>query len=268
MTTDDDGDSDTDADDQYVCGAETAHTDAPCQFPVSAPDGRCGNHPPDGSGPADGVGSGDSDHSKGGDPDADVQARTPDHHKPSMDHGFHAVDSDPSGTLAWIEDNDPRGHDWIRSKWRGLLDRGDIPEDDPQADDLLQAVLYDYLVRSWTGRQIQEGLTQTQTRTADSGATFEVEVEQPGNLPADRLARRSEEIKRKNGVLNDPESQKAEAMGWGQAAKRVAQRVDSDAENMDVDVDGERDVDANATGTAAGDTADAPGQSHDDDSTE
>jgi hypothetical protein len=215
----------------YVCGANTDHTDGPCQFPVSGPDQRCHNHPADGSGPPEGTGKGSPDHTMGNG-DGKIQERLPDNAKPALDHGVHAVQDDPGGTLRWIEDNDPRGHDWIVGKWKSYLKDGDIPPESGRADDILTACLYDYVVRAMTDKQIREGLTTTQTRKGEHG-TFEIEVEQPGNLPADRLARRSEEIKRKNGVLDDPESKKAEAMGWGQAAKRVAERVDSDVVDVE-----------------------------------
>jgi len=100
----------------FVCGGETKTTDQPCQQPVSSPDERCPKHPKDGSGPPEGIGSGSPDHQMG-DGDGKIQERLPENAKPAMDHGINAVQDDPTGTLRWIEDNDPRGHDWIIGKW-------------------------------------------------------------------------------------------------------------------------------------------------------
>lgn len=167
-----------------------------------------------------------------GDGDGKIQERLPENAKPNLKHGVNAVQDDPHGTIRWLEDNDPRGYAWLKDRWRSYLADAPFDPNSAKADDLLTACLYDYAVRAWTDRQIRQGLTQMETRTSDSGATFEVEVELAGNLPADRLARRSEEIKRKFGLLDDPESQKADAMGgWGQAAREVAMEVDSEIED-------------------------------------
>lgn len=224
-TPTDDGDDTEDGDGGgYVCGATTDHTDEPCQFPVSDPDERCHNHPRDGERP-DGVGSGDPGHSMG-DGAGHIQEKVDDTEKPALDHGLHAVQDDPSGTLEHLNNHEPDAYDWVKRKWEGLVDAAPFGKEDSRADDILTAALYDLAVRRWTGRQIRDGLTQMEVRQSEGGP-YEVEVELPGNLPADRLARRSEEIKRKYGLLDDPETQKAEAMGWGAAAKAVAERQDT-----------------------------------------
>lgn len=232
-TGDDAGDDDVDEQTgrEYVCGADTANTDDPCQFPVSGPDQRCPNHPADGSGPPEGSGSGDPGHAMG-DGNGRIQERLPENAKPAMKHGIHAVQDDPFGTLDWLEEQNPDAYDWIIGRWRSYLADAPFGEDSGKADDLLTACLFDFAVRTHTHIQVLEGLTKTEKREAESGFVFEQKVEHAGNLPADRLARRSESMKKKLGVLDDPESAKADAMsGWGDAARRVASRVDDDADD-------------------------------------
>lgn len=222
-----------DDDDVQRCGVPKTTGDGdPCQIEV--PNGVCHVH---GDLEArrqaieggdvqvvDGVGSGTTSKNAladGGGPD--------DGNKNAMRHGLYAVQDDPAGTLDWLEDHRPQAFDWVISRWESFLADAPFDRDTAKADDLLTACLWDFAVRIQTDVQVVDGLTQMETRATDSGATFDVEVEHAGNLPADRLARRSESVKRNLGVLDDPESQKADAMtSWGQAAQQVAQRRDGD----------------------------------------
>jgi hypothetical protein len=49
------------------------------------------------------------------------------------------------------------------------------------------------------------------------------------------MAREARSILKSYGLLDDPESKKAEAMGWSQAAKEVAMEVDEQAEQDRID---------------------------------
>ena len=230
----DGGDDDVDDEQgpEYVCGADTANTDEPCQFPVDGPDERCHNHPADGSGPPEGTGSGDPGH-RMGDGDGKIQERLPENAKPNMKHGLNAVQDDPHGTMTWLEDNDPRGFRWVRDKWRSYMVNADFPGNSGQADDVLHACLMLYAVRAVRHRQIQNGLTGWVEHYTDQGQRYEVEEEVPSNLPANRIAREARSILKDCGVLDDPESAKADAMGgWGDAAREVARNRD-DADDVD-----------------------------------
>ena len=224
----------------HVCGAETTTTDGPCQFPVESPDGRCPAHPKDGSGPADGHGSGTTSHGMATGP-GDIQDKLPDGAKPAMKHGLHAVEDDPRGTIDWLEDNDPRGYDWVRAKWSSYLADAPFDPNTSKADDLLHACLMLYVVRGARHQQVTQGLVEMRALTdgdgdvvidPDTGEPFEISQELPMNLPANRIIREARSMLKDLGVLDDPESQKAEAMGWGQAAKEVAQEVDSDVQDV------------------------------------
>ena len=211
-TTDDDGD--------------------PCRHPV--PNGVCPTHGDVSdrrqsieSGDVqvvDGVGSGAADRNA-----LATGGGAPDGNKNAISHGLQAVQNDPVGTLDWLEQEQPAAYDWVVDRWESYLADAPFDRQSAKADDLLTTCLWDFAVRVQTDTQVVQGLTQMETRVSDTGTTFEVEVEHAGNLPADRLARRSESLKRNLGVLDDPESQKADAMAdWGSAAKRVAERQGGD----------------------------------------
>lgn len=85
-----------------------------------------------------------------------------------------------------------------------------------------------------TVQQVEEGLTTERPATDETGSPIRksgsgelvmIEDELPVNMPKSRMRQRDVQELQKLGVLDDPESQKADAMaGWGQAAKRVAER--------------------------------------------
>lgn len=237
---------------EYVCGYDGCSTkDEPCQFPVSGPDERCHAHPKDGSGPPEGHGSGDPDHRKGNGT-GDIVEKSPPEDKPAMKHGLHAVEDDPRGTLDWLEDNDPRGYRWVRKKWSSYMADAGFGVDTAKADDVLHACLMLYAVRGARHQQVTRGLTEKETLTDEgdvvidpaTGDPIQVEREHAANLPANRIAREARTTLRDLGLLNDPESQKADAMKFGQAARNVAERIDSQSDADDgrdvVDVDAEQ----------------------------
>lgn len=227
--TEDDGES-------YICGAETDNTDDPCQFPVDSPDGRCHNHPKDGSGPPEGQGSGDPGHTMG-DGDGLIQERIDDIDKPTMRHGLYAVQSDPHGTLEWLAENEPSSFDWVYSKWQSYLSKADFGENTAESDDVLHACLMMHAVRAGRHIQITEGLVEeipltddegNVVKDPDTGENLMTTKERAANLPVNRIAREARSLLKDHGVLDDPESAKADAMGgWGDAAKRVAQKRDA-----------------------------------------
>lgn len=216
---------------QHVCGSTGTGDGEPCQFPVSGPDDTCHMHPDDGSGPPDGHGSGSPDH-RMGDGDGKIQDRLPDNAKPNMGHGIHAVKDDPRGTLQWLEDNDPRGYDWVIDKWRSYMVDAPFDAYSAKADDLMEVCLMKYAVRGARQEQVEVGLTKMMRLQSDDVGDIDMNVEQelPANLPANRMAREARSILKDLGLLDDPESQKAEAMGWGAAAREVAMEVDSDVQ--------------------------------------
>jgi len=236
MSTDDGGEDDRSG---YVCGAETSTTDDVCQFPVESPDGRCPMHPQDGSGPPPGHGSGAPGHHKG-DGTGDIEDKVDVDGKTGLTHGVHAVQNDPQGTLVWLEDNDPSGHEWILDKWRSYMADAPFEASSGKADDVLHACLMLYAVRSMRHIQVTRGLARSEVLIEDGdvvrgpdGEVVETEREHPGNLPANRLAREARSMLKDLGVLDDPESKKANAMGWSSAAKEVALEVDATLDDGD-----------------------------------
>lgn len=171
-----------------------------------------------------GVGSGDPGHAMG-------DGGAPRGNKNAMTHGVHAVRDDPRGTLRWIEQNDPQGYDWVLSKWESYMADAPFPPESAKADDVMEACLMKYAVRGVRQEQVEVGLTKmVRAQDADGNTLdFDVEDELPGNLPANRIAREARSLLKDLGILDDPETQKAEAMSsWGAAAKRVAERRDSE----------------------------------------
>lgn len=206
----------------------------PCRHPV--PGGTCPSHgdrsqrresiqadDPDDVEVVDGVGSGDPGHRQG-------DGAAPEGNKNRMTHGLHAVQDDPRGTLRWLEDNDPKGYDWVLAKWESYLSDAPFPADSAKSDDVLEACLMKYAVRGARHQQIERGLTDfMKVQTDDGPSDTKIEAELPANLPANRIAREARSMLKDLGVLDDPESQKADAMAdWGAAAKRVAERQESD----------------------------------------
>lgn len=169
---------------------------------------------------ADGIGSGDPGHTMG-------DGGAPEGNKNALSHAVHAVQDDPMGTLDWMEQNDERGYRWVMRKWESYLADAPFDRDTAKADDVQMACLMLYAGRRQRDQQVLNGLTTQQTRATDSGATFEIEVEHPGNLPANRITREARSWLKDLGILDDPESQKADAMtDWGSAAERLAKRQD------------------------------------------
>lgn len=229
--SDDSDDADGGADDGgFVCGHDTDTTDDPCQNPVDGPDDRCHIHAEDG--PAEGHGQNHPNHRQGGNPNADENL--PDNPKGNMRHGLHAVQDDPAGTLRWIEDNDPQGYAWIIRKWRSYLKDSPHGPDSAASDDILHASMMMYAVRLARHEQVTKGFTRQRPLTDENGDPVVdrngdpvmIEDEWPGNLPTNRVAREARSILKDRGVSTDPETKKAEAMGWGDAARRVAAKYD------------------------------------------
>lgn len=224
-----------DEDEVQRCGVPKTSDGDPCRHPV--PNGTCPVHGDredrrqtiDGETDPkvpDGLGSGDPGHTKGG-------GAPPEGNKNAMSHGVHAVKDDPTGTLAWLKEHEQDGYDWVITKWKSYLADAPFGAETAKADDLLEVCLMKYAVRQVRKEQVQTRLTKMLDIPSDNAVdgVVEVEDELPANLPANRMAREARSILKDLGILDDPESQKADAMAdWGSAAKRVAERRDGDVD--------------------------------------
>lgn len=218
------------------CGVPKKTGDGgPCEHPV--PGGTCPAHggvderrqsiERGEASVVDGVGSGDPGHAMGDGGGAPVG------NKNAMSHGVHAVRDDPRGTLRWIEENDPQGYDWILAKWESYMADAPFSKTSAKADDVMEVCLMRYAVRGVRQEQVERGLTKMVRATDESGTPLDINIEDelPGNLPANRIAREARSMLKDLGILDDPETQKAEAMSsWGAAAQRVAERRDDDTD--------------------------------------
>lgn len=225
----------------YICGEPKVSDGEPCGFPVKTPDGRCPNHPKDGSGTTSGAPKGRKGHPlTANQTSGTIRENLPDHAKPNLRHGLVSVQNDPDGLLDWLRHERPDAWDWVRSKWASYLDDAPFDGDSAKGELLLQAVVMEYIVRLNRGLQLQEGLTHVIEGYTDDGMPYDILEEHPRNLPVNRITREMRNTYLKLGILDDPESQKADAMGgWGEAARRVAMRVDSTASDGGSDDGGE-----------------------------
>lgn len=102
---------------------------------------------------------------------------------------------------------------WIDAMVDGLTEKGDFSEDDlAEVEMLRQTVIDMHKIRN-TNAYIQEnGLAQTKIiDTDEQGNPIEAEVENILNLPTDRLQRSITKRLKELGLLNDPDSQNANA---------------------------------------------------------
>lgn len=104
-----------------------------------------------------------------------------------------------------------------------------------KADRLFDICVHQVVLKGVTLRQVRELLTQEEVVISEGdvvidptdGEPVEIEDELPVNLPKARMRQRDIRELKDLGILDDPESQKADAMAtWGQAAERAAKRRD------------------------------------------
>jgi hypothetical protein len=106
-----------------------------------------------------------------------------------------------------------------------------------KADRLFDVCVHQVLLKGVTLRQVRELLTQDEVIVADGdvvvdptdGEPVEIEDELPVNLPKSRMRQRDIRELKDLGVLDDPQSQQADAMAsWGDAVRRSTMREDQD----------------------------------------
>lgn len=234
-------------DDRPRCGSTDTNSGDPCRMPVSDPDDRCFMHPEDGSGPPEGHGSGDPDHTMG---DGDQVEGN----KNAMTHGVYASKNDPWGTLEWLQENEPQTYaQVVRWFWDDAQSAafdvymfGDPPElpDDPlggdgipgidvgrltsRAADLLQVALDKGITYRATMQQSRDGLATVQKRKNANGEYVDVVDENPVNIPKNRMRREDRQQLKDLGLREEsPEAVAAQGShDLAAAAERVAKRRD------------------------------------------
>lgn len=216
------------------------------------------------SGIPDGTGSGDPGHQQG-------DGSPPEGNKNAVTHGAHAYESDPWGLLDFFEAERPRvyrricGYFWdymkdapfpayilqdgdgVPDEVQQVLDDVfdpanedlgfedvpgvDVPRLTSKADRLLLVCVGQGVTWAASLEQSEDGLTKTEKRISETGQEYWVEDERPVNMPKARIRRQDLKELKELGVLDDPDSQAADALaGWGEAAQRVAEREADDQE--------------------------------------
>lgn len=106
-----------------------------------------------------------------------------------------------------------------------------------KADRLFDICVHQVVLKGVTLRQVKELLTQEEVIVSEGdvvinpqdGEPVEIEDELPVNLPKARIRQRDIRELKDLGILDDPESQKADAMAtWGAAVERAERRQQAD----------------------------------------
>lgn len=96
------------------------------------------------------------------------------------------------------------------------------------ADQVFQVAVHQIVIKRVTLDQASDGLTTMETRATESGVTYEVEVEQPGNLPKERMRKTDLQTLKSLGVITDgSDAGSGDSVSWEDAVRRVAERNDS-----------------------------------------
>jgi len=109
-----------------------------------------------------------------------------------------------------------------------------------KADRLFDICVHQVLLKGVTLRQVRELLTQDDVVISEGdvvvdptdGEPVEIEDELPVNLPKSRMRQRDIRELKDLGILDDPQSQTADAMAsWGDAVRRSTMREDQDPDD-------------------------------------
>lgn len=143
-------------------------------------------------------------------------------------HGFHANRS------LYYERRSPEEQDWIDTVADSWLADAPFGEDHEGGVEQIRKVAIDEHKRRRANAYIdKEGLiTENVVGYDDDDEPIVKKEENPANLPHSRLTRDSIRVLKTLGVLNDPDTQQAEAMnGWVEAAQRLADEQDAEADS-------------------------------------
>jgi len=198
-----------------ICRSTDTVSGDPCQRTVNG-GGRCFMHEDDGP-PADHgapQGNGNALRNDGGPPPANGNAER---------HGLYA---DRSKYYQRLDDDAKAWVDALVEDW--LADAPFGPDNLAGLEMLRKCAIDEHKRRRANELIDDQGIvTENVVGWDDDGDPIVKVEENPANLPYSRLQRDTVKTLKELGVLNDPETQKAEAMAdWGTAAKRVAERRD------------------------------------------
>lgn len=122
-------------------------------------------------------------------------------------HGLYA---DPSNVLEDLAETDPAAYEWILKKYDSYLDSAPFEDGSAKADQLKQICAQEYVIWQTLGLQLEDGVVVS-TNEPDGTAYGDRLKDHPVNLPLDRMQRTVTRRLRELGVLDDPDSQQADA---------------------------------------------------------
>lgn len=216
-------------DDAPVCGSTDTRDGSPCQRRVSSVGDRCFIHTDDGP-PADhGAPEGNDNglRNDGGAPPANGNAER---------HGLYA---DRSKYYQRLDDDEQAWVDGLVDAW---LDDAPFDRDHLAGLELLRKTAIDEHKRRQANDYIdREGVvTENVVGYDDDGDPIVKTEENPAHLPYSRLARDNIRTLKQLGVLQDPDTQLADATAtWGEAAEHAARRRAGDRDSDTDDAGGE-----------------------------
>lgn len=124
-------------------------------------------------------------------------------------HGLH---SDPADLLDDLAENEPDAYEWVMRKYDSYVAAAPFEDGSGKADQLKQIAVKEYAIWQATGLQIKEGIIKRTHRKDSTGEFVEVEDEHPANQASDRMERTITRRLKELGVLDDPDSQQADAL--------------------------------------------------------
>jgi hypothetical protein len=141
-------------------------------------------------------------------------------------HGLHA---DPANVLDDLAERDPEGYEWVMSKYDGYLADAPFEDGSAKADQLKHIATQEFIIWKATGFQLKGGVV----RQTDEGGV----EESPVNLPLDRMQRTVTRRLKELGILDDPDTQQAQAEAGKAAALSEMMRAVDNAPETEVRTD-------------------------------
>lgn len=147
----------------------------------------------------------------------------------------HIYSNDPGDVLKHLEENEPEAYEWVQAKFSSYLEDAPFPADSAKADQLLQIVTAEYSVWCGRGIQVRDGLLKKTHIKGSDGELVEVEDEHSINQPTNRLEKTVTRRLKELGILDDPDSQQAEAMALSNESYTIdlGDGVDADADGVE-----------------------------------
>jgi len=132
----------------------------------------------------------------------------PENNQNATTHGIHA---DPANVLDDLAENNPEAYEWVERKQDSYLETAPFGPGSAKADQLRMICVREYCAWRATGVQVRDGMLKKTHIQGPEGELHEVEDEHSINIALDRAERTITRRLKELGVLDDPDSQRANA---------------------------------------------------------